>query len=244
MNTETWLLLQHSTIRSFIACFVMLACQQICMYSTHKTVGFLGFRLLITPFVFAHELSHFFMAHLMGFRYIRLEMSYKTTGRLGQVTYQYKMNAHGYIGVSITAIAPLIFGTFALYGLSSMVGFNSAFHTGLFDMHLFLSISSNILTINPFYLLFGLYLFCGICIAMSPSIQDYKTSISGILVTLTFILLVIAAGIYISERFIDWLTIASVTITNLLTISALFTCLTTLLVIIMQSTISLFGKSR
>lgn len=241
MDVHSWDLLQNASIKMILACFIMFACQQLCMLFTRKTMGSTGFRALIIPFVFLHEIAHYIMAQCFGFKQIKMTMHVQAkrdpSGILGSVSYLAPKNIRGAVGMTMTSLAPLIFGILSLYLLMGMTDVTylykaqslpnitdqvvTAFMTTFMDAHILLSA------------LF-LYLFCGTCIAMSPSLQDYKMCFSGGLVLITTLMIVLGLTASLNESWLQKVIESFQVVSNILVVGAIFTFIATLLTFLMQ----------
>lgn len=243
MDLESWLTLKNALSQIALGCIVMFLSQQVCMWSIKQNAGSKSFRILIYPFVFMHELAHYLMAFLMGFSNIRLQMYCDSSGRLGSVSYLRRNTVAAYVGSSFTALAPIIMGCWVLYLLCTLIGIESIFSQGvmLTDIKL-VNVWIFIKAQNPLYLFLGMYVFCGTCIAMSPSIQDYKMSISGLFAIATFIVLILSVGTKFNTNADDWLVGWMMMIANIILVGGCFTLITTICVLLTQPIFSLLRK--
>lgn len=238
---DSWELLQRSWIKMVVSCFAMFACQQLCMLITRKTMGSTGFRALIIPFVFLHEISHYIMAQFFNFKEIRLTMHVQPkrdpSGILGSVTYLAPKNIRGAVGMTMTSLAPLIFGILFLYLLMGMTDVTYLYK----DQSIFYIINQVmtvcVATFMDANILLGalfLYLFCGVSIAMSPSLQDYKMCFSGALVLIATLMIIIGATASLNESWLQTIIENVQVISNILVVGTIFTFIATLLTFLMQ----------
>ena len=187
MDVNSWYAIQTAVLSCLINLIIMLCCQQICMWHTQRTIGVSGFKLFIIPFIIFHELAHYISALMFGFRQVKISIYNRTTGVLGAVTYVYRVNLLGKLGCLVTSLAPLIFGVFTIYLI-----FPELFGQHIFERKInhsgYISLMIGQLMNKPIEILISLYFISGICIAMSPSIQDYKVAIPGLLIFITLLI--------------------------------------------------------
>jgi hypothetical protein len=150
------------------------------------TVGGIGHRLLrylLAPGVLIHELGHYLLALISGFRNIRLTLlpDNLSPNVLGHVEFRYRPSLISYIGLILTAIAPLPFGILALLGLAHLNNINTdilltAPSVWNFDAFIqFMEMLVDGLLMLPWWQsAVFLYLYIVITLSMMPSYQDIK----------------------------------------------------------------------
>lgn len=155
-------------------------------------IGHKMLRLLLAPGVLVHEVGHYLLAILSGFRNVTLTMlpRDRSPNVLGHVEFNYRPSLLSYIGLILTGIAPLPVGILTLVGLVHLNDINtgilinapSIWHFDTFVVYIIMIVDG--LLVLPWWQsgLF-IYLYVVIALSMMPSYQDVKT----LLIPLIFI---------------------------------------------------------
>jgi hypothetical protein len=142
------------------------------------------------------------VAALCGFRNLDLKIGNGFDKELGSLSYTYPVSFLGVMGVTLTSFAPLALGLTLIYALCQYGALN------IFSIPMEKEVISVVLlhfyeTLNIGEIIIGMFLLCGISLGLTPSIQDLKIAVRGIMLIMIFSTLVIVGGSFLDVSLIE-----------------------------------------
>ena len=147
-------------------------------------------RYLLAPGVLIHEIGHFCVALLSGFRDIRLTLlpDDRAPNVLGHVEFRYRPGLMSYLGLILTAIAPLPFGILSLLGLVYFIDIDTDIllnAPNIWELDAFVDfmrwVVIGLLELPWWQSSLFLYLYLVITLTMMPSFQDIRSLLKPLL---------------------------------------------------------------
>jgi hypothetical protein len=134
----------------------------------------------LLPGVILHETAHWIFLQGFGFRNLRLTLLPDAPNVLGHIEFTYYKNLRSYIGITLSAIAPLFFGMAALFLIAK--GMNVKLIPLLEELTLlgdwdttFTRLFEHLATLPIWLLCLGGYGYSVVALTMTPSHQDLRS---------------------------------------------------------------------
>jgi hypothetical protein len=202
MDVENFEQMVKVVIMLFSSMVIMVVCQHLGHQMIYRKLGIKGIRIFIMPFVLLHEIAHFAVAALCGFKNIRMNINGGLHKELGSVTYSYHVNYLAVMGVALTSFAPLILAIFLIHLICQYSGIN------ILSIPIEKEIVGSILvhfydTLYWYETMIGVILLCGISLGLTPSIQDLRVAVRGLFLMVLFSTLIIVGMTFLNISLIE-----------------------------------------